>query len=216
MFPSCLIFVLFFCFYRMLLVGTGSGETHSSRCHFENKSSTNSWLSYWVCPTSSSYFSALFQPPIVPHMHWNMCSSDLIAGSDNIIFICREIKSFYRQCCNSIHFMKQNTLFFCYWLAGCIQQVQPEDHPIDPKPRQHQPAGIQSLLSSQHLFLLHSSHQRAWVRIVVLPLLCPHCRALVFLSFLRWRCTNICLLSLRGENGFYLTACYSFLSVQLV
>lgn len=101
----------------MLLVGTGSGETHSSRCHFENKSSTNSWLSYWVCPTSSSYFSALFQPPIVPHMHWNMCSSDLIAGSDNMIFICREIKSFYRQCCNSIHFMKQNRLFFCYWLA---------------------------------------------------------------------------------------------------
>lgn len=72
---------LFHLFYRMLLGGTGSGETHSSRCHFENKSSTNSWLSFWVCPTSSSYFSALFLPPTVPHTHWNMCSSDLIAGS---------------------------------------------------------------------------------------------------------------------------------------
>lgn len=76
---------LFGLFYRMLLVGIDSGETRCSRCHFGNKSSTNSWLSYWVCPTSSSYFSALFLPPTVPHMHWNMCSSDLIAGSDDSI-----------------------------------------------------------------------------------------------------------------------------------
>lgn len=110
---------LFHLFYRMLLGGTGSGETHSSRCHFENKSSTNSWLSSWVCPTSSSYFSALFLPPTVPHTHWNMCSSDLIAGSDYTILQYREIYNLLRTILSRHSFYETKyTIFFATdWLS---------------------------------------------------------------------------------------------------
>lgn len=113
---------LFHLFYRMLLGGTGSGETHSSRCHFENKSSTNSWLSSWVCPTSSSYFSALFLPPTVPHTHWNMCSSDLIAGSDYTILHCRK-KSNFLQTILSRHSFYETKYTIFLRLTGCLNSV---------------------------------------------------------------------------------------------
>lgn len=189
---------LFHLFYRMLLGGTDFGETHSSRCHFENKSSTNSWLSSWVCPTSSSYFSALFLPPTVPHTHWNMCSSDLIAGSDYTILQYRKKYNFSQTILPRRSFY-ETKYTICLRLTGCLNSVagttrgSPSRSQISATPASRNTKSPQ--FPTPHS-TTHKSSKSMGKCYSPSPFFVSQLQlsAPILPSFLRWRCTNICLL----------------------